>query len=155
MKNTRKKMRKPCRRRRGGFTLVEVLLVLVILVILVSLVVGTYTKAQKKARVNSARTQIGLFEQPIEMFYLDVNFYPSTQQGLDALNQQPGDLANPARWDGPYLKKRVPLDPWDMPYQYECPGKFNVNSFDIWSFGPDTSDGTDDDIGNWEMEAVR
>ncbi len=139
-------------RRRGGFTLIEVLLVLVILVILVSLVVGGYTQAQSKAMRDAAKAQIGLFETPLELYHMDLYEYPSTQQGLDALRAAPGDVGNTSKWSGPYLKKNTPLDPWGNPYQYESPGKFNTDSFDIWSFGPDRSDGTDDDIGNWEEQ---
>lgn len=141
------------RRRRGGFTLVEVLLVLVILVILVSLVVGGYTAAQKKANLNAAKTQIGLFETPLDMYYMDTNAYPTSEQGLEALLEPPADLRNPKKWGpDPYLKKRVPLDPWGDPYQYECPGRHNPNSYDIWSLGPDGAEGTVDDVGNWEEE---
>jgi len=138
-------------RRRGGFTLIEVLLVLVILVVLVSLVVGTYTNVQRKALLNAARTQIGLFETPLETYYLDLNTYPATAHGLEALRQPPADLPNPAKWNGPYLSKPVPLDPWDMPYQYESPGRYNAESYDIRSLGPDGVE-SDDDIGNWAEE---
>jgi len=141
------------RRRRGGFTLVEVLLVLVILVILVSLVVGGYTSAQKKANLNAAKAQIGLFETPLKMYYMDLNTYPTTDQGLEALRNPPGDLPNPDKWGpDPYLEKNIPLDPWGNPYQYEQPGRNNANSYDIWSFGPNGADGDDDDIGNWETQ---
>lgn len=144
-------MKNPRRSRSRGFTLIEVLLVLVILVILVSLVVGTYTTAQKKANVNAARTQIGLFDTPLKMYYMDMNMYPTTQQGLQALREPPSDLPNPQQW-GIYLEKPIPNDPWGHPYQYECPGSNNANSYDIWSLGPDKADGTGDEIGNWLQE---
>ncbi|MBN2476175.1 MAG: type II secretion system major pseudopilin GspG [Pirellulales bacterium] len=141
------------RRRRGGFTLIEVLLVLVILVILASLVVGGYSSARKKANLNAAKAQIGLFESPLKMYEFDVGAYPTTEQGLESLRNPPGDLPNPDKWGpDPYLEKNVPLDPWDNPYQYEQPGRNNPNSYDLWSFGPDGIDGTDDDVGNWEQE---
>lgn len=137
------------RRRPTGFTLIEVLLVLVILVMLVSLVVGTYTTVQRKAQINAARAQIGYFETPLETYHLDLNMYPSTQTGLQALISPPADLPNPQKWSGPYLKKAIPLDPWDRPYQYMCPGRMNPTSYDIWSAGPDGVDGSEDDVGNW------
>ncbi len=140
------------RNRRDGFTLIEVLLVLVILVILVSLVVGTYRNTQQKAMIRAARAQVGLFETPLETYHLDLNAYPATANGLEALRQAPGDLANPARWGGPYLDKNIPADPWDQPYQYESPGRNNPDSYDIWSMGPDLADGTEDDIGNWSRQ---
>jgi len=139
------------RSRSRGFTLIEVLLVLVILVILVSLVVGTYTTAQKKANANAARTQIGLFDTPLKMYYMDMNMYPTTEQGLQALREPPGDLPNPEKWDR-YLEKPIPNDPWGNPYQYESPGTYNTDSYDIRSLGPDGSDGTGDEVGNWLEE---
>ena len=130
--------------RRSGFTLIEVLLVLVILVILASLV-GFYVRgAQKRALVDAARAQIGAFKQCIEGYQLDVRSYPSTSAGLNALIAPPNDLRNPDRWKGPYLQsKEVPLDPWDMPYQYQLQ---NADNYEIWSFGPDGSEGTEDDV---------
>ena len=134
------------RRRRGGFTLMEVLLVLVILVILGSLAVGMFTGTQRKAQVNAARSQIGAFETPIGTYYLDINEYPPD---LESLRRPPSNLENPAKWAGPYLNKQIPLDPWDRPYQYTYPGRNRPEEYDIWSLGPDGVDGTDDDIGNW------
>ena len=66
----------------------------------------------------------------------------------------PGDLTNASKWQGPYLDKESPLDPWDNPYQYSYPGTRNQDRFDIWSFGPDGADGTADDIGNWPEESA-
>jgi general secretion pathway protein G len=135
------------RRRRQGFTLIEVLLVLVILVILGSLVGIQIRGAQKKALVNAAKSQIGLFKMPLESFSLDLGDFPSSSAGLTALVSSAGD-AQSSKWQGPYMDK-IPLDPWERPYQYANPGRHNSNSFDVWSLGPDGADGTDDDIGNW------
>jgi len=137
---------RPRSRRRRGFTLIEVLLVLVILAMLASLAVGTYTRVRVQAQKNAAKTQIGLFSTPLETYRLDVNQYPVS---LDSLCVAPGDLPNPDKWNGPYLKPPIPLDPWDNPYQYVTPGKQNPESYDVWSMGPDGVDGTEDDIGNW------
>jgi general secretion pathway protein G len=135
------------RHSRQGFTLIEVLLVLAILVILGSLAVGMFTNTQSKANIRAAKSQIGLFDTPIQEYHLDLNQFPST---LEALVAAPGDLANPAKWGGPYLKdKTVPLDPWGSPYQYVAPGANNPNMYDLWSLGPDKASGTDDDITNW------
>jgi len=62
-------------------------------------------------------------------------------------------LPNPSKWDGPYLDRDVPKDPWGNPYQYGSPGPYNPDSFDVWSLGPDGVNGTQDDIGNWSQEA--
>lgn len=134
-------------RRRRGFTLMEVLLVLVILAVLGSLAAISVDAINKRANRKAAESQIGLFKTPIQMYQMAVGSYPPT---LDALRTAPGDLPNPDKWDGPYLDKTIPLDPWDNQYQYVAPGQHNADSYDIWSMGPDGVSGTDDDIGNWE-----
>jgi general secretion pathway protein G len=137
----------------GGFTLIEVLLVLVILVTLASLAVNAYDGIRRKANINAARVQIGLFESQLALYQLSLTTYPTPDQGgLEALRNPPSDLANPDSWDGPYLDKPVPLDPWGNPYQYQFPGKSNPDKYDLWSFGPDLTDGTADDVGNWVQE---
>ena len=135
------------RRRRSGFTLMEVLLVLVILVILGSLAVGMFTSTQQKANLKAARSQIGAFETPIGSYFLDTNEYPPD---LLALRNAPASMANPEKWAGPYLNKDIPLDPWGHPYMYSYPGRNRPEEYDIWSLGPDGQDGTEDDIGNWQ-----
>ena len=127
------------RRRRGGFTLMEVLLVLVILVILGSMAGVFIRGAQKTANANAAQAQIDLFKNAIEMYQLQMLSYPPT---LEALREPTGDLVN---WGGPYLDKPVPLDPWGNPYQYALMGP---EEYRIWSWGPDGVDGSADDISN-------
>ncbi len=135
--------------RRRGLTLIEVLLVLVILLIIASLAVTAYGPIQRRAYINAARTQIKAFKGPLQAYHLDINDYPTTAQGLDALREPPPDLPDPTKWQGPYLDSAVPLDPWGRPYQYEYPGKHDPESPDIWSVGPDGVDGTDDDVVSW------
>lgn len=135
------------RRRKAAFTLIEVLLVLVILVILMSLGAGAYTNAQRNAQTNAARSQVGLFETPLKMYFLDVNAFPSSLDGL----RQPMDGVNPQKWKGPYFEKDLPIDPWGNAYRYQFPGQHNPTLYDIWSAGPDGVDGSDDDIGNWQQ----
>jgi general secretion pathway protein G len=135
-------MSKNRRARRKGFTLMEVLLVLVILVILGSMAGIFIRGAQKRARADAARAQIGLFEQAIKMYEMHVQQYPSMSDGLEALVQPSSDIPG---WSGPYLDKQVPLDPWNNPYQYELA---NADVYRIWSFGPDGVDGTADDISS-------
>lgn len=131
------------RRRRGGFTLMEVLLVLVILVILGSMAGIFIRSARKKANIDAARSQIGLFENSISLYELHMMQYPSSNEGLQALLTPAGDSTN---WAGPYLNKpTVPLDPWGNPYQYQLQ---DAETYRIWSFGPDRVDGTEDDISN-------
>jgi general secretion pathway protein G len=133
------------RSRRGGFTLMEVLLVLAILVILGSMVGFFIAGMQKGAYEDLARSQIGMFESQLDAFRLHVGSYPTTNQGLEALRTAPADLRNPAKWRGPYATKEIPMDPWGNPYQYELVGPEQVR---IWSWGADNADGTEDDVAN-------
>lgn len=139
-----------CRtRRRGGFTLMEVLLVLAILVILGALVAMNFGNVLGDADRKAARSQIGLFEPALKMYYLHLKSYPTSLEGLQAA---PTDLPNPTKWQGPYLEKQIPMDPWGRPYQYRYPGQYNATSYDLWSLGQDGQDGSPDDIGNWMTE---
>jgi general secretion pathway protein G len=100
-----------------------------------------------KSEVKTARAQIDALEKALDQYRIDTGRYPSTEQGLAALNTKPADEA---RWDGPYLKKTVPNDPWGKPYQYRSPGEHG--EVDIFSFGRDgapggSADGAD--IVNW------
>jgi len=134
------------RRRRGGFTLMEILLVLAILVVLGSLVTFGYVTIQRNAMMDSAKTQIRMFEQAVDMYRLDVGKYPSGDQGLQALRLQPPD-APVNKWRGPYIQVEIPTDPWGNPYQYqEITDSLNQPSFEVISNGPDGANGTADDI---------
>lgn len=138
-------------RTRDGFTLMELLLVMGILVILLGMVAPRLLGSQKKANINAAKAQIGLFKLPLSNYALDLNNYPSTDEGLAALYEQPSELENEDRWSGPYIDSKVPVDPWGNEYQYEYPPTHNENDMpDIWSMGPDGENGTDDDIVNWD-----
>ena len=120
-------------RRTRGFTLMEILLVLAILVVLGAMVGVGYSRVQVNAMKSAARTQIGLLEDATKLYILDVGSPPSS---LDALLAAPSDLANPAKWQGPYLEKTtLPVDPWNNPYQYEVTDPTN-GKFRIWSAGP-------------------
>jgi len=134
------------RRSRHGFTLMEVLLVLVILVILGSLVGVAIYQQQKRAFLDAAEAQIGNYKRSLQLYAMDIRSFPTTQQGLQSLVAPPADLKNPSRWKKGYLDSdTVPLDPWDNPYQYEL---LDVDTFRVWSMGPDGSSGTDDDISS-------
>lgn len=133
------------RRRRPGFTLMEVLLVLVILVILGSLVGVGIRRTRTRAYHDAALAQIKLFANTIKMFDMDVGRYPTTSEGLQALLEAPSGLANESIWRGPYLPEDVtvlPLDPWNNPYHYESDG----TTYTITSAGPDGVQGSEDDV---------
>ena len=129
-----------------GFTLVELLLVLVILAVLAVIVVPKFTGRSQQARVTAAQADIANIEIAIDTFEIDNARYPTTEEGLAALVQQPSDLPT---WKGEYLKRGVPKDPWGNPYVYREPGRQNTTSYDLYSFGPDGQEGGGDDIDNW------
>lgn len=138
-----------------GFTLMEVLLVLLILTMLAGLAVNVYSGIKRSADLNAAKAQISLVKAALQNFQFSIGSYPTTAQGLQALRYAPSDLPNPGKWAGPYLDADIGWDPWDNAYQYVSPGIHNPDGFDFWSYGPDKSNGTDDDIGNWNQEATR
>jgi len=133
--------------RHAGFTLLELLVVLVILGLLAGYVAPKYFAQVGKSEVKTARAQIEGLEKALDQYRIDTGHYPSSEQGLAALNTKPSDEA---RWGGPYLKKALPNDPWGKPYQYRMPGEHS--EVDIFSYGSDGQPGgTGDnaDVQNW------
>jgi general secretion pathway protein G len=131
-----------------GFSLIELLVVMVIIGLLAALVAPRFIRQEEKAKIKAARAQIELLGTALDTFRLDTGRYPTTQEGLDALRRQPGSVE---RWDGPYLKKDVPLDPWGKPYVYRSPGEHG--SYDLSSYGADASpggEGDNRDVTSWE-----
>lgn len=131
-----------------AFTLIELLLVLVILATLAVLVVPRFTRRSEQARITGARTDIANIEIALDAFEVDCGRFPTTEEGLRALLEQPGGVTG---WQGPYLKRGSPKDPWGNPYMYRQPGQHNTSAYDLWSFGPDGQDGGGDDIDNWSQ----
>ena len=121
---------------RRGFTLLELLVVIVIIGLLASLVAPRYFEQVGKSNTKVAKAQIDAFEKALDQYRLDVGRYPSTEQGLAALNAKPQGVE---RWAGPYLKKDVPPDPWGGAYQYKSPGEHG--DFDLLSLGSDGQPG--------------
>jgi general secretion pathway protein G len=139
------------RRRRAldqaGFTLIELLIVVIILGVLAGLVGPRLFGRVGQSRQAAARVQIELFGAALDQFKLDVGRYPTTQEGLQALQQSPG---NAPGWEGPYLKKDIPRDPWGGVYQYKSPG--DHGEYDIASLGSDAAaggDGEASDVTSW------
>ena len=109
-----------------GFTLIELLVVMVIIGLLAALVAPRLFPKLGKGKQAAAKAQIELLGQALDQYRLDIGSYPSTQEGLNALMTNPGQ----EKWDGPYLKKNVPIDPWGNPYNYQFPGRMeNMISF--------------------------
>lgn len=130
-----------------GFTLLELLVVIVIIGLLASYVGPKYFGQVGKSEAKVARAQIDAFEKSIDQYRLDTGHYPTTAHGLNALTTKP---TNEPKWDGPYLKKAAPADPWGNPYQYRQPGQHG--EYDLFSFGRDGQPGgtgEDADITNW------
>ncbi len=139
--------------RERGFTLLEILIVITILGILASLVAVRMMDRPGEARTTKARLDINTLENAVKLFKLDSAFYPTTDQGLGALVEQPSIGRIPNSWrEGGYLEKGVlPKDPWGNDYMYLSPG-VNNRDFDLWSYGADGEEGgegEDADVGNW------
>jgi general secretion pathway protein G len=131
-----------------GFTLLELLVVMVIIGLLVGYVGPRYFAQIGKSETKVARAQIDALEKALDQYRLDTGHYPTSEQGLAALNTRP---SNEARWDGPYLKKEVPPDPWGKPYIYRQPGEHG--EFDLFSNGKDGQPGGSGDaadVVNWQ-----
>jgi general secretion pathway protein G len=141
-------------RESSGFTLVELLIVLGILAMLMALVAPRVLKSGEKANIKKAQVDIAAFKEVLKMYHLDMKKFPTTEQGLAALSEEPEDLGDESAWDGPYLDSdEAPRDPWNNSYQYEYPSTHGKSDYpDIWSFGPDSEDGTEDDIVNWKKD---
>lgn len=123
-------------------------MVIVIIGLLAGYVGPKYFSQIGKSEIKVARAQIDAIEKALDAYRLDVGRYPTTEQGLAALDVRPGEEA---RWSGPYLKKTVPADPWGKPYQYRNPGEHGID-VDVFSFGKDGQaggEGENADIGNW------
>jgi general secretion pathway protein G len=134
----------------AGFTLIELLIVVIILGVLAGLVGPRLFGRVGQSRQAAARVQIELLGAALDQFKLDVGRYPTTQEGLPALQQSPG---NAPGWEGPYLKKDVPRDPWGNPYQYRSPGEHG--EYDIASLGSDGAPGGEGeatDVTSWGAE---
>jgi general secretion pathway protein G len=139
------------RRKRAGFTLVEVMVVVVIIGLLATVVVINVLPAQDRAMVEKAGADIAVLEQAVETYRLDNLTFPRTEDGLQALVAPPASLNRPERYrQGGYVR-RLPDDPWGNPYQYRQPGRDN-RPFEIISLGADGQEGgegNDADISNW------
>ena len=133
-------------RETAGFTLLELLVVIVIIGLLAGYVAPRYFSQVGKSEVQVAKAQIDAIEKALEQYRLDTRRLPTTEQGLVVLVSRPASEPN---WNGPYLKKVAPSDPWGRPYVYRVPGQ--KGEFDLFSYGKDGKpggNGEDADIGN-------
>jgi general secretion pathway protein G len=131
-----------------GFTLIELLIVMIILGLLAALVGPRMFGKVGSSKQKSAKAQISLFETAIDTYRLEVGKFPTTEQGLQALRVCPDGVT---KWDGPYLPKDIPLDPWGNPYTYKYPGEHG--DYEIVSHGAGGragGEGEDTDIVSWK-----
>lgn len=134
--------------RQKGFTLMELLLVLVIIGMLAALVGPTLYQRIKPAKQSATRAQIANFATALDAFFVDMDRYPSTQEGLAALRNRP---EGGEKWNGPYLGKEIPMDAWGHAFVYRAPGR--SGGYEIQSYGADGREGGDGDnadINSWE-----
>ncbi len=130
-----------------GFTLVELLVVLAVLALLAGLVGPRVLNQLGGAKSSVASVQIQELEQAVDLFRIDVGRYPSEQEGFSVLLANPGGLRG---WNGPYLRRALPDDPWGNPYRYGYPGRHG--DVDIYTYGADNQpggSGENADVGNW------
>jgi len=136
-----------------GFTLIELLVVIIVLGLLAALVGPRILGRVSEARSATAKTQIELLGTALDNYRLDNGSYPTTDQGLGALQAKPTRDPIPLDWRGPYLKRDVPADPWGRPYVYGSPGEHNPTAYDLSTLGRDGQVGgadEDADITNWK-----
>jgi general secretion pathway protein G len=127
--------------------------VIVILGLLAGIVAPQVLGRISDAKTETARTQIEMLSVALDSYRLDNGSYPTTEQGLDALRTPPTREPVARSWRGPYLRKDVPLDPWDRPYVYKSPGDQNKAGFDLLSLARDGQpggEGEDADVVSWK-----
>ena len=105
------------------------------------------------AEIRKSKIDIKNIQQSLDLYKLDNSRYPTTEQGLKALVKKPVAAPVPKNWKKGGYVQELPDDPWGNKYQYANPGVHNPDSYDIYSYGPDQEDGTDDDIGNWKSDS--
>ena len=135
---------------RGGFTLVEMMLVVVVIVILAATIIPQFIGTTHDAKVGAAKGHVAELESAVERFYVHMDRYPTTEEGLKVLVDPPTS-EDAKNWRGPYIKQ-LRDDPWGNPIQYRYPGTHHPTSFDLWSRGEGGQDGGEGkaaDIGNW------
>jgi general secretion pathway protein G len=137
------------RKKEKGFTLIELLVVVIIIGVLAAFVGPKIIGRVGQSQVTAAKNQIGALESSLDMFFIDNGRYPTTEEGLEALNTKPDGAK---KWRGPYLKKKLPKDPWGNDYIYICPGR-EGRDYEIISYGADGEEGGEGDnadIVSWE-----
>ncbi|MEL6474760.1 MAG: type II secretion system major pseudopilin GspG [Pseudomonadota bacterium] len=137
----------------AGFSLIEIMVAVLIMGLLAVVVAGAVIPQFNQSQAVKARADITALENALELYRLQMLSYPTIEQGLDALVSAPDGLSSPERYPSEGFIRRLPLDPWGSPYQYEYPGQ--NGTVDVYSYGADGQPGGEDldaDIGNWTIE---
>jgi general secretion pathway protein G len=145
-------MMKRDKKKEMGFSLIELLIVMVIMGLLAALVGPRMFGKVGQSKQKAARSQMALFETALDTYRLDVGKYPTTEQGLQALRTKPSDSE---KWDGPYLPKAVPKDPWGNPYVYRLADNGEVEIISLGANGAEGGEGEDKDISNRDAEKKK
>jgi general secretion pathway protein G len=135
--------------RARGFTLVEIMVVVVILGILAATIIPQFIGTTQDAKIGAAKADVAQLKNAIDRFNINMDRYPTTEEGLKVLVDPPGE--NKDKWRGPYIDK-LQNDPWGNPYQYRTPSTHRSGFYDVWSRGADKTEGGEGenaDIGNW------
>lgn len=141
------------KRNNRAFTLLEIIVMVGILALLATLLItkteGIFGNSQQTIARIFVRDSL---KTSLERYRMDLGSFPTTGEGLAVLMTAPATAAGTGNWRGPYADApggKAPLDPWGEPYQYRYPGTHNKSGYDLFSKGPDKTEGTEDDIGNW------
>jgi general secretion pathway protein G len=138
---------------RLGFTLIEILVVITVIGLLAALVGPRILGRVSEAKSATAKAQLEMLSLALDNYRLDNGSYPTTEQGLAALQEKPSRDPAPLNWRGPYLKRNIPADPWGKPYLYRSPGEHDPGGNDLSSLGKDGQpggEGEDADITSWK-----
>ena len=136
----------PSTRRRKGFTLLEMVIVLGIIAMILGGAIFAMRGIGDAAKLKQVDADFKSLESALQMYKLNAGSYPTSQQGLKALQEKPSGTPVPRRWV--QVMSKIPLDPWDSPYNYRFPGRKRVNEFEILSKGPDGMENTSDDLSS-------
>lgn len=136
-------MKLQSRNKHSAFTLVEIMVVVIILAILAATIIPQFMGVKEDAKISAAKSQVAELEAAVERFYVQMDRYPTPDEGLKVLVDPPAN-DDDKKWRGPYIKQ-LRDDPWGHPYEYAYPGTHHPTSYDIWSAGGDGKA----EIGNW------